>query len=770
LVIWGGGRSLDKMAIRSRRLLFESLEPRELLTVSTGEFNDIRSLYADLHLSANMADYNIIEITAAQLSSDVALRSAITTAATTTKGDLIVVRTTALQNSITLSGTELSIGIDAAIYGSVTIVSLGTNSLTIDANQQSRVLNITAIPGSVSSVGLGGLTITGGYASFGGGIRNAGNLTVVGCVVSENYSSGDSGGIGNLDTLTLTNSTISDNTCYARGGGVGNSGILTATNCIISLNATSLQGGGVSNQGGTVTLTDSLISKNSVIQVGAASGGGIFSQSGGDPATVTVTVTNCVISENYVQGGTESSGGGIYSNDYLSITNSVIRGNDSNRYAGGIYIQAGKVDVTNTVISGNAALLYGAIEEYAGSSTWTNCTIAGNITDNSGSVAFGVSSGSSAVVNNTILFDSCNAPNATTVTGSNNLVTEYSGYFYSNLKNSVFHYEWYPLFVNITLGDYRLAADSSAVNAGSNALAVDAGSVPLAVDLDGQARIYGGTVDIGAYECSYPAPAAPQVIVTNQPGSVKLDWAVIAGADQYEILRQNSDGSWTSLTCTTALQYVDTDATPNVAASYIVRAYKGTSVSGFTIVYGKALFNLVAPVVTVTNQAGSVKLDWAVIAGADKYEILRQNSDGSWTTLAYTTTLQYVDTSVTPNVATSYIVRSCAGASVSGFTIVYGRALPNLGIPQVAVTNQAGGVKLTWGVTAVPTGMKFCDRIPTALGRRLPTQRRYNISIRLQLLTLPRVISFVLVRVRRFPASPSFTAEHCPISAFRKLP
>lgn len=117
--------------------------------ITSAEYGTIRSKYADLNLSANMNDYNLIEITASQLS-DANLRNAINTAGTTTKDDLIVVRTTASQNAITLSGTELAIDIDNAMYGSVTIASLGDSALTLDANQQSHVFFMSAtMPKSV---------------------------------------------------------------------------------------------------------------------------------------------------------------------------------------------------------------------------------------------------------------------------------------------------------------------------------------------------------------------------------------------------------------------------------------------------------------------------------------------------------------------------------------------------------------------------------------------------------------------------------------------
>jgi hypothetical protein len=60
---------------KPRSLHFEPLEERQLLAVSVAEFNQIRTLYPDLNLSANMGDYNVIEITATQLATDVALRN-----------------------------------------------------------------------------------------------------------------------------------------------------------------------------------------------------------------------------------------------------------------------------------------------------------------------------------------------------------------------------------------------------------------------------------------------------------------------------------------------------------------------------------------------------------------------------------------------------------------------------------------------------------------------------------------------------------------------
>ena len=149
--------NLQKLLSRTRRLKFETLESRELLSVTPEDYSFIRESYPDLNLSENSNDYNIIEVSA----SETALRNAIESAAGTTSHDLIVVRTTKDSHTITMKDKAFRFDAYAPKYGTLTIVSLGDERLTIDANRKDRVFTVTR-----GEIALGGLAMINGYTTF----------------------------------------------------------------------------------------------------------------------------------------------------------------------------------------------------------------------------------------------------------------------------------------------------------------------------------------------------------------------------------------------------------------------------------------------------------------------------------------------------------------------------------------------------------------------------------------------------------------------------
>jgi parallel beta-helix repeat protein len=181
--------------------------------------------------------------------------------------------------TITLSGGPLVLSSGTT----TTIQGPGANLLSVSGNDTSLVFDVV----NGGSAALSGLTITGGNADYGGGVRNDGStLTLTDCTLSGDSATLQGGGLANRfgGTTTLYGCTVSGNSA-ASGGGVSNlsAGTLSLVDTTISGNTASGQGGGLYNYA-TAALTNVTVAANS-----AATGGGLVSS--GSFAALTLTNT-----------------------------------------------------------------------------------------------------------------------------------------------------------------------------------------------------------------------------------------------------------------------------------------------------------------------------------------------------------------------------------------------------------------------------------------------------------------------------------------------
>ena len=399
--------------------------------------------------------------------------------------------------------------------------------------------SIMGVNSGVSAT-LENLTITGGNAGSkgsGGAIFNSGTLTLTNSTLSGNSAARDGGGIYNNGMATLTNSTLSGNSA-SYGGGIDNSygGRTTLTNSTLSGNSAGGDGGGIFNSFGgtstqintTLTLINTTLSGNSA----GGDGGGVFNSGFGR-----TTLTNSTLSGNSAR-----YGGGIDNGGTATLTNSTLSGNSA-RYGGGIDNDGTLLTLTNSTLSGNSARYAGGgIDNVGGTATLTNSTLSGNSADGGGGIynngtatltnstlsgnsaryGGGIDNVSSdtARLNNTIVggntlsdhvtpsdlagnvpVDAASAHNLIGPGGSGGLSNGVNG---NIVVASVADLHLGPLANNGgPTQTMALLARSPAINAGDNTLAVDPTThLPLATDQRGVpfARIFGGTVDIGAYE------------------------------------------------------------------------------------------------------------------------------------------------------------------------------------------------------------------------------------------------------------------------------
>jgi len=228
--------------------------------------------------------------------------------ANTTSGDItFLANLTNTNKPITFTVGQGSAGDIAlpAITGQANIFGPGANHLTVSGNSDANVGSVFTVT-SGATVTLYGLTIANGISSnasaSGGGIDNAGTLTVLNSAVSGNQS-----------------------TNGAFGGGFYSTGTLVIQDSTVSGNTSGYAGGGIANNNGALTINSSTISGNTVTDTGAiAAGGGVFSL--GSFTLTSSTVSANTASCNLCADG--SAGGGIYnSSSTLTLNNSIVAGN-----------------------------------------------------------------------------------------------------------------------------------------------------------------------------------------------------------------------------------------------------------------------------------------------------------------------------------------------------------------------------------------------------------------------------------------------------------
>lgn len=132
----------------------------------------------------------------------------------------------------------------------LTITGNGAASTILNGQNSVQVLNVN----SGTTLTLEGVTITHGRASNGGGIFNAGTLTVNYSTLSSNFATTSGGGIYTTGALTVNHSTLSGNSATTNGGGILKySNTLVVSHSTFSNNSAN-DGGGIFNYTYSITL------------------------------------------------------------------------------------------------------------------------------------------------------------------------------------------------------------------------------------------------------------------------------------------------------------------------------------------------------------------------------------------------------------------------------------------------------------------------------------------------------------------------------------
>lgn len=353
----------------------------------------------------------------------------------------------------------------ATLSGDIGVVGdAGDNCYHVFYHPDGLALNQTAV--------LDGFSVTGGnansglhyydYYGSGGGMYNINNSPTLTNVTFSGNSASGGGGICNYNSSpALTNVIFSGNRAGDGGGMLNYKSSPALNNVTFSENSAWSKGGGVTNSESSPTLTNVTFSKN----LSSYEGGGMYNDKS-SPTLASVT-----FSGNSGSGYGGCDGGGMY--NYCSnptLTNVSFSNNSSNR-GGGMENWYSSPTLTNVTFSGNSVKYYGGgMYNYSSSPVLTNCILWGN-------------SGAQIAAYE----ESSSIPTVT--------YSDIQGGFPGNGNIDAD-----PLFEGPD--NLRLQFGSPCINMGSN----DAATVTT--DLDGNPRIVGVNVDMGAYEFQGPFPAS----------------------------------------------------------------------------------------------------------------------------------------------------------------------------------------------------------------------------------------------------------------------
>ena len=361
---------------------------------------------------------------------------------------------------------------------------------------------------------INGLTIMGGYAGYGEPDPNARDIALYETILTGDLTGNDvnvndpsdlrteptrsensyhvvtSRGMDRsaiLDGFTITGGNANNRYSYVSGAGMYNSqGNPTVTNCTFSKNSAFYDGAGMFNWDASPTVTGCTFVGNS------GSSGAAICNGEGAPLIV-----NCEFKAN------QADYGGAIWNDYADPTliNCAFIGNSAGYSGGAIQNEGSETSLVNCTFTGNSAYLGGAIcSEWDADVEIANCILWGNSGQCGHQIALAEPyyspSGPSRIV-----IDHSN------IQGGLPAIYVPSAYmrFGSLIDWGYGNIDCDPLFAEPDGADRVFGTEDDNVRLLPGSRCIDTGDnsalgSSISLDLDGDARIAGGAVDMGAYE------------------------------------------------------------------------------------------------------------------------------------------------------------------------------------------------------------------------------------------------------------------------------
>ncbi len=505
-------------------------------------------------------------------------------------------------------------------------------------------------------------------------------------------------------TPTLRNCLFINNDATQFGGGMSNDGGYSGRcspiiiDCVFRNNTCDSGGGAISNRAYQNGISNPYIAGTLFEDNHSGAIGGAILNFGIE-GTASPTLERCEFSRNFAS----TYGGSIYNhgktgNSSPKISNCLFYKNEAYSCAGMYNLGSNNgnasPEVTNCTFYGNIAKYGTCIYNNAGSSSdgisspiIANCIFWGNIaTQIADAHIFRNVSGTPTISHSLVDASSCEALNSGTGT---NTVTCTGGMIFNQA----------PHFVDTVNADFRLLANSPAIDAGDNTMMIED------LDLDDHLRIFNGLVDLGAFEYGsmpYEVPSftmQPSATTACENGNttfmvtvvgttpVQYQWfknnTIVAGADQMSLsLNGLTAMDEAAYTCRVISVLADTitsspaalTVVPNLAVSIMINASATEICVGETINFTAITTNggtnpsFIWEVNNVDQNVDSSSFSSAALSDGDEVRCSLSSSETCTTNATAISNLQVITVNpvLTADIAiTSSTTEICAGEVLS---------------------------------------------------------------------------------------------------------
>jgi fibronectin type 3 domain-containing protein len=205
------------------------------------------------------------------------------------------------------------------------------------------------------------------------------------------------------------------------------------------------------------------------------------------------------------------------------------------------------------------------------------------------------------------------------------------------------------------------------------------------------------TLYSSSLDTTIPLAKPQKRILQMRPTSIFFTWNKVPGATKYLVYRKvNNAKTWTYLTTTTAITYSDTNVKSGNTYTYTVKAYDGKKYSSYDTTGWSIKFLSVPKLTKVENTYSGPRIYWEKVTGATSYIVYRKTGSGSWTKLATTRDVKYIDKTAKTNTNYKYTVKAACSSSTTSYNTT-GLGILCINPPKISkLTKSSAGITLQW--------------------------------------------------------------------------